>query len=91
MGPVVRLLKGLISSLRFVHLPLLEMLRGKEADMYAIPEIPDLKTGLFQRLGELLPAPTVLGSNTSSISLTRLAAAASNRGQDVESAARVVG
>lgn len=50
-----------------------------------------MKTGLFQRLGQLLPAPTILGSNTSSISLTRLASAASDKGKDLESASRVVG
>ena len=56
----------------------------------AIPEIPDLKTGLFRRLGEILSPPTVLASNTSSISITRLAAAAAgSRGE--ASASRVVG
>ena len=65
--------------------------------MQAIPEIPDLKLGLFKRLGAALPASTILGSNTSSISLTRIAAAAaSGRGgptdpEAMDSAARVVG
>lgn len=63
----------------------------------AIPEIPDLKLGLFKRLGGALPVSTILGSNTSSISLTRIAAAASSgRGGPTDpdalaSAARVVG
>ncbi|WWC91927.1 uncharacterized protein L201_006879 [Kwoniella dendrophila CBS 6074] len=42
----------------------------------AIPEIPELKLGLFKRLGQLLPESTILGSNTSSISITKLAASA---------------
>lgn len=42
----------------------------------AIPEIPDLKSGLFKRLANVLPDTAILGSNTSSISLTRLAKAA---------------
>ncbi|WWC64816.1 uncharacterized protein I303_107430 [Kwoniella dejecticola CBS 10117] len=42
----------------------------------AIPEIPDLKLGLFKRLGRLLPPSTILGSNTSSISITKLSASA---------------
>ena len=55
----------------------------------AIPEIPDLKIGLFKRLASMLPPPAILGSNTSSISLTRLAAAAGS--VSPASAERVVG
>ena len=55
----------------------------------AIPEIPDLKSGLFKRLAETLPPSAVLGSNTSSISLTRLARAAESGSQGA--AERVVG
>ncbi|ODN95361.1 3-hydroxybutyryl-CoA dehydrogenase [Cryptococcus wingfieldii CBS 7118] len=61
--------------------------------MKAIPEIPDLKLGLFKRLGELLPPTAILGSNTSSISLTKLAASAGSMGGEVGkgSAERVIG
>ncbi|TYJ59011.1 hypothetical protein B9479_000450 [Cryptococcus floricola] len=61
--------------------------------MKAIPEIPDLKLALFKRLGALLPPTAILGSNTSSISLTKLAASAGSMGGDVGegSAARVIG
>ncbi|WVQ83684.1 hypothetical protein IAT38_005827 [Cryptococcus sp. DSM 104549] len=59
----------------------------------AIPEIPELKLGLFKRLGAALPPSTILGSNTSSISLTKLAAAAGSEGGDLGkiSAERVIG
>lgn len=53
-----------------------------------------MKTGLFQRLGAGLPASAILGSNTSSISLTKLAAAAGKglKGDEaVKSSERVVG
>ncbi|KAK8846524.1 hypothetical protein IAR55_005610 [Kwoniella newhampshirensis] len=60
----------------------------------AIPEIPDLKLGLFKKLGGLLPSSTILASNTSSISITKLAAAAGNGASSEErkaSASRVIG
>jgi 3-hydroxybutyryl-CoA dehydrogenase len=57
----------------------------------AIPEVPAMKDGLFSRLGALLPAPAILGSNTSSISLTRIAAAAGQPADEGKSSSRVVG
>lgn len=41
----------------------------------AAPEDADLKAGLFRRLGEVCRPETVLASNTSSISITKLGAA----------------
>ncbi|WVQ66712.1 uncharacterized protein L199_004901 [Kwoniella botswanensis] len=59
----------------------------------AIPEIPELKLGLFKRLGQTLPPSIILGSNTSSISITKLAASAgSGGGEDgKKSSERVIG
>nr|XP_019010540.1 3-hydroxybutyryl-CoA dehydrogenase [Kwoniella pini CBS 10737]OCF49321.1 3-hydroxybutyryl-CoA dehydrogenase [Kwoniella pini CBS 10737] len=61
----------------------------------AIPEIPELKLGLFKRLGRILPSTTILGSNTSSISITKLSASAgSNLSGDEDrkkSSERVIG
>ncbi|MBI3925697.1 MAG: 3-hydroxybutyryl-CoA dehydrogenase [Armatimonadetes bacterium] len=42
----------------------------------AVFENPDVKMDVLRRLGELCPAETVLASNTSSISITRLASGA---------------
>ncbi|RSH84596.1 uncharacterized protein EHS24_006119 [Apiotrichum porosum] len=66
---------------------------SKDTDLVieAIPEIPALKDGLFSRLGALLPPPAILGSNTSSISLTRIAGAATQTGDGGASSQRVVG
>ena len=55
----------------------------------AIPEVPALKLSLFETLGARLPKESVLGSNTSSISLTKLAAAAGKGAEG--SASRVIG
>ncbi|WRT70008.1 uncharacterized protein IL334_007001 [Kwoniella shivajii] len=62
----------------------------------AIPEIPELKLRLFKRLGNILPESTILGSNTSSISITKLAASAGSgsglgKEQGRKSSERVIG
>ncbi len=48
----------------------------KDADFVveAVPEILDLKKDIFSRLDEIVPEGRVLASNTSSISITKLAA-----------------
>lgn len=50
---------------------------AREADLVveAASESPELKTALFRELDALCPQHTILASNTSSISITRLAAA----------------
>jgi 3-hydroxybutyryl-CoA dehydrogenase len=50
----------------------------KNVDMVieAVPEIPDLKTKIFAQLAEVTQPHTVLGTNTSSIGITKIAAAA---------------
>jgi 3-hydroxybutyryl-CoA dehydrogenase len=50
----------------------------------AVPEQIELKRSIFERLGRLRPAPALLATNTSSLSITAIAAAA-------ESPERVVG
>ena len=41
----------------------------------AVPEKEDLKLGIFHKLDDICPPQTILASNTSSISITRLASA----------------
>lgn len=50
----------------------------KTTDMVieAVPEIPDLKFKIFSQLAENAPKDAILATNTSSISITRIAAAA---------------
>jgi 3-hydroxybutyryl-CoA dehydrogenase len=51
----------------------LEGLKSVDLAIEAIPEQESLKRQLFQHLDEILPAQSILASNTSSISITRLA------------------
>lgn len=48
---------------------------GADYVIEAVPESEPLKAAVFRQLDELLPAAAILASNTSSISITRLAAA----------------
>ncbi len=52
------------------------MLDAVEADLVveAVPELFELKADVFKKLSEATEKPTILASNTSSISITRLAA-----------------
>ncbi|HEX6881920.1 MAG TPA: 3-hydroxyacyl-CoA dehydrogenase family protein [Planctomycetota bacterium] len=52
-------------------------LRGAEVVIEAVPERLELKCSLFQRLGKLAP-DVLLATNTSSLSITRIAAAAAH-------------
>ena len=51
---------------------------GADILMEAIVEQPDAKRALFKRAAESLPADAILASNTSSISITSIAAAATH-------------
>jgi len=53
----------------------LEAVREADLVIEAAPEILELKLKLFSELDKLAPAATILSSNTSSISLTKIAAA----------------
>lgn len=52
----------------------------------AVPEIPALKADIFGRLAQVCPPHAILATNTSSISITKIAAAAGS----AEASARVV-
>ena len=54
----------------------LDELGGVDLVIEAVPEIPELKFDLFKRLAGVAPAHAVLATNTSSISITKIAAAA---------------
>lgn len=61
----------------------LEALKGCQLVIEAAPEKLALKQELFKQLSSLCAAETILASNTSSLSLTEIAAAASNPGRVV--------
>ncbi len=52
---------------------------GVDLVIEAVPEIPELKFELFRRLAATAAAHTVLATNTSSISITKIAAAAASQ------------
>lgn len=55
--------------------PSLDALKGAALVVEAVPEKTDLKESVFRTLDSLLPRESILASNTSSISITRLGAA----------------
>ncbi|CAK7272883.1 hypothetical protein SEPCBS57363_005372 [Sporothrix epigloea] len=56
----------------------LEELGGVDLVIEAVPEILDLKFDLFKRLASVAAPHTILATNTSSISITKIAAAAAS-------------
>ncbi|KAI1435940.1 3-hydroxybutyryl-CoA dehydrogenase [Xylaria sp. CBS 124048] len=56
----------------------------------AVPEIPSLKFELFAKLAEICPKHAILATNTSSISITKIAAATTKDPKDLSASSRVV-
>ncbi|KAB8070058.1 3-hydroxyacyl-CoA dehydrogenase [Aspergillus leporis] len=56
----------------------------------AVPEIPDLKTSIFAKLAQVAPKHAILATNTSSISITRIAAATTTDPTDLQAPSRVI-
>ncbi len=56
----------------------------------AVPEIPDLKKSIFAQLAEICPSHAILATNTSSISITKIAAATTKDPTDTSASSRVI-
>ncbi|KAL4937403.1 hypothetical protein BDV06DRAFT_203009 [Aspergillus oleicola] len=56
----------------------------------AVPEIPDLKTSIFTKLSQIAPKHAILATNTSSISITKIAAATTTDPTDLQVPSRVI-
>ncbi|KAI0405200.1 3-hydroxybutyryl-CoA dehydrogenase [Xylaria palmicola] len=56
----------------------------------AVPEIPKLKFDIFAKLAEVCPKHAILATNTSSISITKIAAATTKDPKDTSASSRVV-
>ncbi|KAL9595689.1 MAG: hypothetical protein Q9219_006285 [cf. Caloplaca sp. 3 TL-2023] len=58
----------------------------------AVPEIPSLKTSIFAQLARICPPHAILATNTSSISITKIAASTQPPGNptDLSAASRVI-
>lgn len=56
----------------------------------AVPEIPNLKFDIFAKLAQICPPHAILATNTSSISITKIAAATTKDPKDLSASSRVV-
>jgi len=56
----------------------------------AVPEIPELKASIFAQLAQICPSHAILATNTSSISITKIAAATTKDPTDLSAASRVI-
>ena len=56
----------------------------------AVPEIPSLKTSIFSQLAQACPSHTILATNTSSISITKIAASTAKDPSDLQAPSRVI-
>ncbi|PMD65099.1 uncharacterized protein K444DRAFT_608775 [Hyaloscypha bicolor E] len=56
----------------------------------AVPEIPSLKFSIFESLAQICPPHAILATNTSSISITRIAATTTKDPTDTSTSSRVI-
>ncbi|KAH8430322.1 3-hydroxyacyl-CoA dehydrogenase family protein [Aspergillus melleus] len=56
----------------------------------AVPEIPDLKSSIFRKIAQIAPKHAILATNTSSISITKIAAATTTDPRDLQAPSRVI-
>jgi len=56
----------------------------------AVPEISELKSAIFAQLAQICPPHAILATNTSSISITKIAAATTKDPKDLSAASRVI-
>lgn len=68
----------------------IESLEGIDFVIEAVPEIPQLKFDIFAKLAEVCPKHAILATNTSSISITKIAAATTKDPKDTSASSRVV-
>ncbi|KFH47580.1 3-hydroxybutyryl-CoA dehydrogenase-like protein [Hapsidospora chrysogenum ATCC 11550] len=68
----------------------LEDLSSVDFVIEAVPEIPKLKFDIFSQLAQICPKHAILATNTSSISITKIAAATTSDPTDTSASSRVV-
>ncbi|KAF2200929.1 hypothetical protein GQ43DRAFT_456098 [Delitschia confertaspora ATCC 74209] len=68
----------------------LEDLSDVDFVIEAVPEIPDLKSKIFSQLAQICPSHAILATNTSSISITKIAASTTKDATDLSASSRVV-
>ena len=87
-----RLTKDAAAKVRSMLAPTtkLEDLSDVDFVIEAVPEIPDLKNSIFAKLAEVCPSHAILATNTSSISITKIAAATTKNPTDLSGPSRVI-
>ena len=68
----------------------LEDLSDVDFVIEAVPEIPSLKTTIFAQLAQICPSHAILATNTSSISVTKIAASTTQDPTDLSASSRVI-
>lgn len=68
----------------------MDALSGVDFVIEAVPEVPNLKFDIFAQLAEICPKHAVLATNTSSISITKIAAATTKDPTDTSNSSRVI-
>jgi len=68
----------------------LEDLSDVDFVIEAVPEIPELKNKIFSQLAQICPKHAILATNTSSISITKIAAATTKDPKDLSASSRVI-
>ncbi|KAJ5096215.1 3-hydroxybutyryl-CoA dehydrogenase [Penicillium alfredii] len=87
-----RLTRDAADAARGLIAPSLKMddLSSVDFVIEAVPEIPDLKTSIFTNLAQIAPKHAILATNTSSISITKIAAATTTDPTDLQAPSRVI-
>lgn len=65
-------------------------LQDPRGELITVQEIPSLKHSIFSQLAQICPSHAILATNTSSISITKIAAATSKDPTDLSAQSRVV-
>ncbi|KAJ6018035.1 hypothetical protein N7451_001414 [Penicillium sp. IBT 35674x] len=87
-----RLTREAADAARGLLIPTLKMddLSSVDFVIEAVPEIPDLKMSIFSKLAQIAPKHAILATNTSSISITKIAAATTTDPTDLQASSRVI-
>ncbi|KAN0086533.1 3-hydroxyacyl-CoA dehydrogenase, NAD binding domain containing protein [Elaphomyces granulatus] len=87
-----RLTREAANSVRALLFPSTELGALSDVDFVieAVPEIPELKSSIFSKMAQIAPKHAILATNTSSISITKIAAATANDPRDLQASSRVI-
>ncbi|PYH97464.1 3-hydroxybutyryl-CoA dehydrogenase [Aspergillus ellipticus CBS 707.79] len=87
-----RITRNAADAIRALITPSLKMdaLSSVDFVIEAVPEIPELKSSIFSQLAQIAPKHAILATNTSSISITKIAAATTSDPTNLQVPSRVI-